>query len=305
MLKKKYNDIVREKFVCRDTTSPVDTEACDALLDCFRIINIPSFYKFMSLKSEYTMSNIENDVFHFSRIDQLNDPFEFANIIDVELEKERRKEALKYVVFIEEPTEEEIEEFVNPTSAQKVMNEIKGYTFVYSLTTSFDNAPMWYSYAGDYNGICVEYDSIELFRKYNWRLTPIEYVDQVPTSEYGIDTDSILKFIHRSCTTKSIKWRDEDEWRITKIEYVNKTKILNETMSPKSITVGKNVSVEDKERLWKLCREKGIPLYEIEISEGTYSLSRKLVQGEVGNVVKSKPSIWTRIFKRIGQNEIR
>lgn len=302
MLKKKYVDIVRENFVCQETNSPVNTEACDALIDCFKMLNISSFYKFMSLKSRYTMPNVENDVFHFSRIDQLNDPFEFANIIDVAREKERREEGLKNIVFIEEPSEEELEEFVNPTLAQKVINEIKSYTFVYSLTTSFDNAPMWCSYAGDYNGICVEYDAIEVFRKYNWRLTPIEYVDQVPSSEYGIDQDSILKFIHRSCTTKSKKWRDEDEWRITKIEYVNRAKKLNETMHPKSITMGKNVSTEDKKKLWKLCEEKGIPLYEIEIPEGTYNLRRKLVQVEGGNVVKGKQSIWTRLFKKTMKN---
>ena len=44
---------------------------------------------------------------------------------------------------------------------------------------------------------------------------------------------------------------------------------------PKSITMGKNVSSEDKKKLRKLCEEKGIPLYEIEIPEGTYNLRRK------------------------------
>lgn len=298
MQKKKYIDIVRENFVCQKVNDPVNKEACNALINCFQEFNIVSFYKFMSLTSEYTISNIENEVFHFSRIDQLNDPFEFANEVDVANERARREEILNCCIFMEQPTEAEIDEFINPSSARKVMNEIKEYTFVYSLTTSFDNPPMWSAYAGDYNGVCVEYDALELFKRYIWRLSPVEYVDKVPSAEYDMDLDSILKFIHQSCTTKRIKWRDEDEWRITKIAYADKLTTLNETMPLKSITLGKNVSRADRRKLLMICKEKGIPLYEIEVKEGTYNLGRKIIDD---NTIKQngdnrKRRLWSKLF---------
>lgn len=57
-------------------------------------------------------------------------------------------------MFIEQPTEEEIQEWIN-TDAYKVMNAIKEHTLVYSLTTNYNNAPMWSTYANDYNGITI------------------------------------------------------------------------------------------------------------------------------------------------------
>lgn len=277
MKKKLYNEFVRDNFVCRSINEPVNEVACEKLIDHFIGFEIVSFYKFMSLESAFTLSNIKNNIFHFSLIDQLNDPFEFANEVDVIQEIKRRNELLKHVTFIEEPTEDEIKEFLNPSKAQSVMNQIKEYTFVYSLTTTFDNAPMWYSYAGDYNGICVEYDAIELFKKYSWRITPVEYVDEIPIAEYDMNEENILKFIHRTCTTKNRKWINEDEWRITKIEYYKKIKELNEVIKPKSVTIGKKVSNESKKRLFQICKKQDILVYELCVSSDSYKLERKLV----------------------------
>lgn len=298
MQKKKYIDIVRENFVCQKINDPVNKAACNALINCFQEFNIVSFYKFMSLTSKYAISNIENEVFHFSRKDKLNDPFEFANEIDVTSERARREELLKCCVFIEQPTATELEEFLNPSSAWEVMNEIKEYTFIYSLTTSYDNPPMWSGYAGDYNGVCVEYDAWELFKRYNWMLSPIEYVERVPSAEYDMDLDSILKFIHQSFTTKGIKWRDEDEWRIIRIAYADKLTTLNETMPLKSITLGNKISEADRRRLVRICKRKGIPLYEIVVKQGTYNLSRKLIDtNEVKiNGNNRKKTIWSKLL---------
>lgn len=181
-----------------------------------------------------------------------------------------------YIRFIEEPSRQEINDWVN-TDAYKMMNDIREYTLVYSLTTSFDNAPMWYAYANDYNGICIEYDAMDIFAKYNWRLTPIEYVGEVPRTVYQMKQNEILQFIHRTCVSKSRKWENEDEWRITSIQYNDKKKERNDIIKPKSIIMGNKILEEDRNKLLQLCDRKDIKLYEIEVDSESYQLRRKQV----------------------------
>ena len=239
-------------------------------------MNISSFYKFKSLISEHTIPNLQDDIFHFSLITELNDPYEYSYKIDIEEERKKRIEILRHIKFIEEPSRQEINDWVN-TDAYKMMNAIREYTLVYSLTTSFDNAPMWYSYANDYNGICIEYDAMDIFAKYNWRLTPIEYVDEIPRAEYQMEQNEILQFIHRTCVSKSRKWKNEDEWRITSIQYNDKKKERNDIIKPKSIIMGNKILEEDRNKLLQLCDRKDIKLYEIEVDSESYQLRRKQV----------------------------
>lgn len=275
-LKKEYIDIVRNNFVIMRTTDPTNKQATDRMIDVFKKMNISSFYKFKSLESKYTIPNLEQDILHFSLITQLNDPFEYSYKIDREEEIKKRLELLKYIEFVVEPSKQELDEWIN-TDAYKTMNSIREYTLVCSLTTSFNNAPMWASYANDYNGICIEYDAIEIFVKYNWRLTPIEYTDQIPKSDYSTELNGILQFIHKTCISKNVRWENEDEWRITCIQYGDKKKERNDIIKPKSIIMGNKVSKENKKKLLQICNLKDIKLYEIEIDADSYQLVRKQI----------------------------
>lgn len=275
-LKREYIDVVRNNFVIRTTNDSFNEQAANRLIDIFRKMNISSFYKFKSLISEYTIPNLQDDIFHFSLITELNDPCEYSYKIDIEEERKKRIEILRHIIFIEEPSRQEINDWVN-TAAYKMMNAIREYTLVYSLTTSFDNAPMWYAYANDYNGVCIEYDAMDIFAKYNWRLTPIEYVGEVPRAEYQMEQNEILQFIHRTCVSKSRKWENEDEWRITSIQYNDKKKERNDIIKSKSIIMGNKILEEDRNKLFHLCDRKDIKLYEIEVDSESYQLRRKQV----------------------------
>lgn len=136
---------------------------------------------------------------------------------------------------------------------------------------------MWASYANDYNGICIEYDAMEIFAKYNWRLTPIEYTDGIPKADYASGQNEILQFINRTCISKNQKWKNEDEWRITYIQYSDKKKERNDIIKPKSIIMGNNVSEKNRKKLFGICDFKDIKLYEIEIDTESYQLIKKQV----------------------------
>lgn len=62
---------------------------------------------------------------------------------------------------------------------------------------------MGVAYAGNYNGICVEYDAIHIFRKYRWRMSPVKHVEKVSTIDYNAEEAQILKYIHRICIEKT------------------------------------------------------------------------------------------------------
>ena len=276
-LEREYLEIIRNNFVIADTkNNPITKSSCELLYNKFMELNIDYFYKFKSLDSEYTLSNLKDDIFHFTLIDNLNDPFEYSYKIDISEERRRRSEILKHVMFIEEPTEAELNDFLN-TDAYKMMESIREYVLVYSLTTTYDNAPMWAAYGNEYNGICIEYDAIDLFGKYSWRLSPIEYVDSIPQTPYRGSQADILKFIHRTCVAKDKKWKNEKEWRITSIQFADKKKDRDDIIQPTGIILGYNVSAENEKKIYDLCECKNIRLYKIELDKESYELKRKRV----------------------------
>lgn len=279
-LKKEYRDIVSNNFVIMKKSDPLNERAADKLVDVFKKMNINSFYKFKSLASKYTIPNLENDMFHFSLINQLNDPFEYSYKIDIDEERKKRIDILNCIGFIQKPSEQKIKDWVN-TEAYKTMDSIREYTLVYSLTTTFDNAPMWTLYANDYNGICIEYDAMEIFVKYNWRLGPIEYTDEIPKTDYSNTPNGILQFIYSTCISKNKRWKNEDEWRITYIQFSDKAKERNDIIKPKSIIMGNNVSEENRKKLFKICDCKDIKLYDLELDSDSYQLIRKQINDKI------------------------
>lgn len=88
-LKREYINVVRNNFVIRTTNDLFNEQAANRLIDIFRKMNISSFYKFKSLISEHTIPNLQDDIFHFSLITELNDPYEYSYKIDIEEERKK------------------------------------------------------------------------------------------------------------------------------------------------------------------------------------------------------------------------
>lgn len=280
MTKNEYNEYLRNSFICIRKDEPPENYDFSGLIDAYKSFNINSFYKYMSLGSQYTLDNIENDVFHFSLVKDLNDIFEFSyNIYDVDKECDRRKEILSNIIFVDKPSKQEINDFIDvKSSLNKVFDQIIAYTFIYFLTTSYNNHLMWGHYANSYNGICVEYDAMELFKKYYMFIAPVNYSEYVPKEAYDNSLNDKIRFLHKCCSTKEMCWQYEEEWRIIKIDLVQKRTVLNDIVKPKSITIGYNVKNEDIENLKRICKNKKIPLYMIlKLNDGTFNTKRELL----------------------------
>ena len=277
LTKKEYNEYLRKSFICIRKDDPPESYDFNGLINAYKSFNIKSFYKYSSLESPYTIDNLNKSTFHFSLIQDLNDIFEFSyNVYDVGKEISNRKELLSHIVFIEEPTKQEINNFVDVRSSLKnVFDKIKAHTFIYSLTTSYNNYLMWAHYANSYNGICVEYDAMELFKKYYIFIAPVEYSEHIPKIEYNASSCDIIRYLHECCSTKEKCWQYEEEWRIIKIDLCEKRSAMNDYMKPKSITVGYNANPKDIEKIKQICNKNDILFYKLDkANDGTFKTVR-------------------------------
>lgn len=271
-----YNELIRNELILRREGDPVNKKGLEKLLELFFKFKIESFYKFKSLSSQYTLENFRNDVFHFSLVEALNDPREFAHNIDVEKERRKRAALINMCCFIDEPTDEEVNEFVN-VHRPNFYNNIKQFTLVHSLTTTYNNAPMWASYADEQNGICIEYDAKELLSKYGYYLAPVEYSESLPSARYNMECNEIIKFLHKICFTKQSRWSYENEWRVLVIQYNNKCNERNDIIRPKGVIIGNAVSKHDRMDILDVCSKKDILVYELIYDEKSYDFIKKRI----------------------------
>lgn len=271
-----YNELIRNQLINRREGEPQNVRALDALLDLFLKSNIDSFYKFKSLDSAYTLPNFQEDIFHFSLVKDLNDPREYAYNINIEKEQRDRSEAISMVTFINEPTAEEISEFVN-VQKPHFYDDVKQYTLVHSLTTTYNNAPMWASYASEENGICIEYDARDILSRYGYNLAPVEYTEDIPDAPYNMNCEEIIKFLHKICFTKKSSWSYEKEWRVLEIQYNNKCNERNDIIKPRGVIIGNAVLEKTKMEILDICRKKNIIAYGLMYDDKSYDYVKKRI----------------------------
>lgn len=155
--------------------------------------------------------------------------------------------------------------------------------------SGWDNQLMWSHYANSYAGICVEYDFTRINDCIGF-IYPVVYSSTRPTlslQDLGIegfdlenkdlercevDMTSVFAYL----LSKNTCWSYEKEWRIIDIGESYTPKFIDLPFV-KSITFGLNVDLLCKRLLWDVCREKGIPCYEIVLNTENYDLNRKLL----------------------------
>ncbi|MDR0919688.1 MAG: DUF2971 domain-containing protein [Oscillospiraceae bacterium] len=123
------------------------------------------------------------------------------------------------------------------------------------FTEEFNNMKMWYYYAKEYTGFCIEYD----FSNYNdGSIKPVTYTDRK-----FIAKDFHYKFfeteIFLPMLLKNPCWKDEKEWR-----FISPGKFTETTMSNcpiKAIYLGNKISDQNKEKVFALLKRntKNIP----------------------------------------------
>ena len=167
---------------------------------------------------------------------------------------------------------------------RKVLSQLTVSCF---SASGWDNQLMWSHYANSYSGICIEYDfsKIQGFKGF---IYPVEYSSHRPTlkmRDLGIDLinrDGQVRVDHRDIDIRAILsymlvknncWSYEDEWRIINIGEEEKPMFID-LPHIKSITLGLGIESICKQLLWDVCKERGIPCYQLQISTDSYQLNR-------------------------------
>ncbi len=175
----------------------------------------------------------------------------------------------------------------------KNFNEFLSKVTVSCFSSSgWNNQLMWSHYANSYSGICIEYDFIDI-KKFNGFIYPITYSKQRPTlsmkdlgiEKYDKDTNSIkhcevdVNAILSYLLVKNECWEYEKEWRIINIGEPYTPKFI-ELPHIKSITIGQKIDPITKLLLLDICKEKGIPCYNLVVDTEKFQITRKEILGD-------------------------
>ncbi len=176
------------------------------------------------------------------------------------------------------------------TYLPKIQSFLSCLTVSCFSASGWNNQLMWAHYANSYSGICIEYDFSQI-KDFIGFISPVKYSSSRPTlklkdlgisissadgkavmDQNGADINAILSYL----LYKNTCWAYEDEWRIINIgkEY---TPLFVEMPYIKSITFGLEIDSICKQLLWDVCKEKGIPCYQLTASIDQYELERYLL----------------------------
>ena len=150
------------------------------------------------------------------------------------------------------------------------------------LTEDRDNYPMWWSYADDYKGYCIEYDFETLINtspqdtndlhpimyldeKFNFDNLLIALTDDIKADEPAV-TPAMIIFHTFLGTMKHISWAYEKEWRYIKLLMQGN---ISMPAKVKAIYLGCNFEKENIPQLETIAKEQNFNIYQLSTSNHT------------------------------------
>ena len=145
-----------------------------------------------------------------------------------------------------------------------INKDIDNIIRVSSLSEDYKNIPLWYYYANEHKGICIEYSLKEIVNnlRENEYIMPVVYTDNYfkynPATAYTPEKTKMS--VQANVLVKHDSWAFEKEWRIVQV-CNGHFKEYTETIPIKSITFGLKVDEYDKRELKNL--NKKTDFYEL------------------------------------------
>lgn len=137
---------------------------------------------------------------------------------------------------------------------------------IYSLT-------MWSHYANNHTGFCAEYDFATVNNAVEFGCIPILYTNDYSYNMHSTSVNENVKNILFFVFTKALEWQSEREWRVAQINYNLCCDGYNINFSsPKQIYLGCRASDRLKNDIVKICETSNIPLFQMKLKPGTFTL---------------------------------
>ena len=167
---------------------------------------------------------------------------------------------------------------------KKINNQRKEEVYLTCFSKTNTINPMWAHYASNHTGICIEYNLKDLNEKYilNW-CYPVKYEDNYDyTKELMNIKNNKYKLLHETLLKKSTEWKYEKEWRIL-IDYdIQLSGLIKKgdcyflkLPKPQAIYLGINISNKNREKILKICKDREISVYQMEINRKNHQLKTK------------------------------
>jgi len=235
-------------------------------------------YRYRPEHSREIEALVEHKIW-FSRLQGLNDPFEFNARVDVKslaMSENDTRSQLQAMSFAQQQQShfKQISKELDYDSFYKEI--IPGFT-VACFSEIKDSLLMWGHYSTGHRGMCAEYDIIDINSISGKTVIPVNYSKTLPALTSTDDT-TLHRFTLNMMSTKFTDWKYEREWRcIQDIDACGKNLMPNgallDSPPPTAIYLGCNAYGEFVESITCTCKDVlKIPLYRMTKSRDEYKL---------------------------------
>lgn len=245
---------------------------------------------------------IVNRTVWFSKPDQLNDPFDSQLKIDHRVPSREKFELAVSRAFQEwgnEINQDIISKippgcFEGSSLTEEYINEIGDFkkhiesnlrnTSILSLSKVYDSTTMWSHYADSHKGICIEFDTKNIFPKndINEITHKVNYKDpsEIHYNSFNIYADccanrnfqKYIKILTNINTTKTNDWSYEKEWRLINGNTGNS---FHGDKAIKSIFFGLKCGIDEKITIRHILHD--VPMCFFQMVRSGYNLTIKAV----------------------------
>ena len=232
--------------------------------------NLPSsLFKYEKVTNN-RIDSIRNMALFYSAPDSFNDKYDTKSIYY----------SNAFLKSIEERFGESPEEFCKIFDA--ILDDYYKYCGIACLTEDRDNYPMWWSYADNHKGFCVEYDIaslvkenpketndlhpvIYLEKKFNFDNLLVSLTENIEAGEPLVIPAMVIFHILLG-TMKHISWSYEKEWRFIKILQQGR---VNNPAKIKAIYLGCNFDTQNIGYLEDIADEQNFNIFQLSPSGHT------------------------------------
>lgn len=215
----------------------------------------------------YDLENLRNSIMRLSSPVLFNDPYDCSFMINPKiLYSDYIKETLRPI--------SESEFLADLESCEELLRDIDNFRHRFHigcLSEKNNSLLMWSHYANNHSGFCIKY-SYKSLLQLNLYPLPILYTKQISDIATFVLNNN-FEGTKKALFEKSIEWKYENEWRIviTSSEIKDYQEIA--IPIPHAIYLGCSSSVKLAKDLTSICREKNIPLYQMQMLRDRFELT--------------------------------
>ena len=267
-------------------------------------------YRYRKFHEKYLCDEIEDGKLFFCRLDSFNDPYEGRLTVDLDVNSITFYEILKLLRSIKPSDSRDTEmlelsfgkyailisrmnELIQTMSDAElkrtadqmtvaspggsmngILNDfhdgLRTQTVVCCFTEQKNSAPMFAYYAGDHNGVCIEYETTETAHE----LYKVTYSNNIPLIDSNQLGEGIDKMFKDYALTKSTFWQHEREWRIV-YHPAPEIALITHGMRINHVTIGLKIEKENSEKIVNWCKNSiyhNVQCSKVSLSPNTYEL---------------------------------